>query len=216
MQDARDPSLEKPTLHVHEWLAIAVIIGLMGMLTAVSLISSRPSASVETGPPHVLVDPYIEVIIEGAVEKPGKYKVKKGTAVREIINDAILLPASDTRRINMNARARKGQVLHIPKKEMLTVYLEGLVDSPGALSVPKGTRLIDLVDRVGFAEEADLHPCTKNAASKTTKSSKSRRRVDASLNIAKSFPQRRKDAKVPQREQKQDFQDSQDGQDKTK
>lgn len=161
MQKTPDSSSEKPTLHVHEWLAVAVILGLMGMLTAISLISSGPSAAVETGPPHALVDPYIEVIIEGAVEKPGKYKVKKGTPVREIINDAKLLPAADTRRINMNARARKGQVLHIPKKEMLTVYLEGLVESPGALSVPKGTRLIDLVDSVGFAEGADLAPLHK-------------------------------------------------------
>ena len=69
MEPSQD-SAKKQTLHVHEWLAVVVIIGLMGMLTTVSMLSPRLSQSVTTATPHNIVDPFIEVAVDGAVEKP--------------------------------------------------------------------------------------------------------------------------------------------------
>lgn len=152
---------EKPSLMVHEWLAIATIIGFLGMLTMISVSRSTAPLPVDTETPHHIIDPFITVSIAGAVELPGSYKVKKGALIQEVLEQAKVLPEADLKRININAKLRNGQSLYVTKIEQLTIYIQGAVQTPGPVLVPKGTRLIDLAKFAAFNENANLKPLQK-------------------------------------------------------
>lgn len=155
-----DSNREKPSLFIHEWLAIAVIIGLMVMLTAISRPVSIPLVST-TDNRHHLLPSHLEIIIDGAVENPGKYQLIKGSLLQDLLDQAKVLPTAELKRLNLKAKLRKGQVIHIPTQEMVTVYLEGAVIKPGPYYFPKGTRLMDLKEKDLFSSEADLKFLTK-------------------------------------------------------
>jgi hypothetical protein len=97
---------QKPMLMVHEWLAIAAIMGLLGMFTAIALIRNAAGEFRESTSADIISNP-------------------------------------------------------MPKKPMITVFIEGQVESPGALVVPKGTRLMDLAEKIQFHDNAELQPLRK-------------------------------------------------------
>jgi DNA uptake protein ComE-like DNA-binding protein len=146
---------DKPSLLIHEWLAIAIIIGLLAMLTIISKPASiSPLSSPENF--HYLAPTHIEMAIDGAVERPGKYHLKKGSLLQDLLDQAKILPTAELKHLNLKAKLRKGQVVHVPSQEMITVYLEGAVIKPGPYQFLKGTRLMDLKDRDLFTSGADL------------------------------------------------------------
>jgi DNA uptake protein ComE-like DNA-binding protein len=151
----------RPALMVHEWLAITTIIGFLGMLTTISIVRTTPPLTPDKEHAHLIVNPFIKISIEGAVEHPGSYNFKKGARVKDALAEAKPLPEADLKRINLEAKLRKGQIIHLPKIELLTIYIQGAVDKPGALQVPKGTRLIDLIKTVSFPKNAVLEPLQK-------------------------------------------------------
>ncbi len=144
---------ERPSLQAHEWLAVVVIIGFMGMLTVLSL-SSR-HASYSTGEPHHVVSPDIMVIIEGAVEKTGSFTIPKGTTLREVLDLAKPFPEAHLEKLNLNKPVRKNQVIKVPEKPFITITLEGAVNDPKTIKMPKGSRLEDLLGKLSFHAEAD-------------------------------------------------------------
>lgn len=151
----------KPALMVHEWLAITTIIGFLGMLTIISVIRSTPPLVPQKELAHPLTNPFIKVSIEGAVEHPGSYNLKKGARVKDALEQAKPLSNANLGQMNLESKLRKGQKINVPKIEMLTLFLQGAVKTPGALQVPKGTRLIDLMSLVEFLENAKLEPLQK-------------------------------------------------------
>jgi hypothetical protein len=152
---------EKPTLGVFEWLALTTIIGLLGMLTAVSFIRTEKPSLVDLESPFMLVNPEVAVNVEGAVESPGSYRLKKGSLVKEAIALAKLMPDADMRKIKLEAKIRPGKKIHVPKIQMLTIHLQGAVEECGSLQVPKGTRLNDLVKIAKFHADASLETLQK-------------------------------------------------------
>ena len=85
-----------------------------------------------------------------------KYQIKKGAVLKELLALAEVSTEADLRKLKDTAKLRNGQVIKVPKLAMLRIYLEGAVDHPRSLYVQKGTRLVDLLDKVKFAEGADL------------------------------------------------------------
>jgi DNA uptake protein ComE-like DNA-binding protein len=149
------PNSEKPSLFFYEWLAIVILVGLILMLTFISRsVSDVPMPASRTLPSIALNE--IDITIDGAVENPGKYTVKKGATLQEILDQAKLVPTANLKHINVNRKFRKGQNVHIPSLEMITVYLQGAVNKPGAYDFPKGTRWVDLKDKLLFTENAEL------------------------------------------------------------
>lgn len=108
--------VEEKKLPFHEWLAIFTIVLLLSILTLITLSSSRSTQ--DCGRPHYVINPEIPVRIEGAVEKPGKYFVKKGCTVKEILENVPLQSDADLSRVKMDRQIkRKGQVIKIPTKK---------------------------------------------------------------------------------------------------
>src|SRR6476469_2117973 len=97
---------ENPYLLVHEWLALAVILGSLALLTLISFRST--SYEVDHDHPYLISDPYMEVSLEGACKQPGRVRVKKGSTLGEILQQHPLLPEANLKKMNLNAKIRPG------------------------------------------------------------------------------------------------------------
>ena len=149
------PNSEKPSLYMFEWLAVAIFMGFILMLTVIS--RPIPDSSLQAAHAlHGFTSSEIEISIDGAVEKPGKYSVKKGATLQEVLGKATPLPSANLKHLNLKRKLRIGQNIHIPTQEMITIYLQGIVNQPGAYNFPKGTRWVDLKDKELFPAHADL------------------------------------------------------------
>jgi hypothetical protein len=152
---------ERPSLHVHEWLAVMAVIGLIGCLTAISWWNGHNPSTFEKGPPQFIAAQEIEINIQGAVVNPGRRLVKKGMTVREALAQAGLLAEADLQKVNLDAKVRRNQTIKVPKQATVTVYVEGAVLLPGPVVLPKGAKLQDLIDKLRFQDSADVEPLRK-------------------------------------------------------
>ena len=144
-------------LFVHEWIAIAIILGFLLLLTLIAALGqSSDFQSLKTGPASYLKPQEIEVHIEGAVAKPGAYRVKTGTKLQEAIILAEPLLEADLRKIRPASRLRNGQRIVLPTREMISISISGAVQEEVTLSVPKGLRLNELSKYLKFTEDADV------------------------------------------------------------
>lgn len=147
-------SQEAPRLPVHEWAAVVIIMGLLLGITAIVWWHGDSSIPTQVGPPHYIVDQEIEVYVEGAVEKPGPMLVKRGERLSEVLEKAVLMPDSDLRRLKLMKKVRSGQVIKVPHRPMISVMIEGAVETPGPVTLPKGSSVSDLIPLIKFQEGA--------------------------------------------------------------
>ncbi|MBA3602266.1 MAG: SLBB domain-containing protein [Parachlamydiaceae bacterium] len=147
----------KAQLFVHEWLAIAIILGFLLLLTLIAAIGqSQDHEAHKTVPGNYLKPQEIEFHIEGAVAKPGIYRVKVGTKLKEAIILAEPLLEADLRKIKPASRVRNGQKVVLATREMISISVSGAVQEGVTLSVPKGLRLNELSKYVKFTDDADI------------------------------------------------------------
>jgi len=144
------------TLKIHEWLAVALLIAILGALSVMAYITKGSIGEQDRAMPAFLSKSgKIEVLIEGSVVNPGTYYLPSGIAMKDVLMLAQLSPNADLRRFSVNALLKKGRVINVPSRSMITVNLKGAVENPGKISVPKGTRLIDLKGLIQLRENAD-------------------------------------------------------------
>ncbi|MBA3815051.1 MAG: SLBB domain-containing protein [Parachlamydiaceae bacterium] len=144
------------TLKIHEWLAVALLIAILGALSMMAYLTKGSVGEQDRSMPAFLSKSgKIEVLIEGAVINPGTYYLPSGIAMKDVLMLAQLLPNADLRRFNMSAQLKKGRVVNVPSKSMITINLKGAVENPGEISVPKGTRLVDLKALIQLGENVD-------------------------------------------------------------
>lgn len=146
-----------PGLYVYEWLAVVSIIAFAIVLTWLSHRQPALPHPDQLGEPQYLVHPRFEIKIEGAVAKPGVYQVAKGQTLKELLEMAEVLPEASLKGLKLNSKLRRGQVIHIPTQAMIQIYIQGAVKHPGPVTVPKGSRLNMLLDKVEFHDDADTH-----------------------------------------------------------
>lgn len=151
-------SEDRPQLYVHEWLAVVVIIGMLGLLTLFSLYGMHANGSlsqVNEGR-HFLKPQFVEIFIDGAVNKPGSYKVKAGTSVHEAISLSEPKSHADLSKIKARAKVKNGQSIHVKCIPTIQITISGAVQQEGLIEIPKGTRLCELERFIKFNEDADL------------------------------------------------------------
>lgn len=151
-----DIDIPKPHLPVHEWMAVLTILLFLGTLTLCIVFSPKQTAPSSTTPPHFMVDQNIEVIIEGAVEHPGVHTLARGAKISDLLKKAIPLPEADLKTIKTERELRSGQTVKVPQIKSINIQLTGAVHPPYTVTVPKGTRVQDLLEKVQFKEDADL------------------------------------------------------------
>jgi NADH:ubiquinone oxidoreductase subunit F (NADH-binding) len=146
----------QPRISNGEWMVVAGLVILMGVITYTSHSHWLTSQPVKYDTPHYLDSTEISVRIEGAVKSPGIYKVHKGATVGDIVQLAGAADNADLKRMVVERKVREGQTIKVLAKEYITIYLKGAVKLPGATIVPKGTTMQELIERFEWPNEADL------------------------------------------------------------
>lgn len=150
------------TLKVHEWLTIIVLIATMGSLSVMAAFSRGEIGDKDRLAPVFAVSRgKIEVLIKGAVAYPGVYCLPSDILMKDVLMLAELLPDADLRRYNLDRPIKRGRTINVPARLMITVHLKGAVKTPRAISVPKGSRLEELIGMADFAENANLNVLRK-------------------------------------------------------
>lgn len=144
---------DDPDFNVREWIAISCLIGILIAVIVITQLSSVRGVSVSDQECAEKGD--IEVIIKGAVAYQGVYRIPYQTPMQVALKAAQPLPQADLRRFKKDKSLMRGNVIHIPERQMVRVTVEGAVVSPGEILVPKGTRVADLENYIALTEQAD-------------------------------------------------------------
>lgn len=145
-------------LPFHEWLIVIIIAVIMATLTAISYFSENSQGLFRHKEnKHSLINQEIHVTIEGAVNKPGAYTLKRGATIKDLLTLVEPLPEADLSKFKSESKLRNKQKIHVQSISAITIYLSGAVKNPGPLRVPKGTLLQDLMHYSSeFDKRADL------------------------------------------------------------
>lgn len=144
----------------HEWLIICLLLSILGSIILIAYIREEPSLP-PTDTPHELISSTLQVVIGGAVAKPGAYIMEKGDTIEDLLNLAGPLPEADLRHLRLKRKLRDGQKIKVPVTQMITVILEGAIEKSGPLQVPKGTKVGELNQYIEFSENADFKKMPK-------------------------------------------------------
>lgn len=149
-------SPEKPALEVHEWLAIVAAISTLLVITLSTCFNSRAVETKTFQLNQSAISENINILVEGAVRNPGAYLLSADSTVLDALNRADPLPQADLRRFKTSRKLRPGQTIKVPSRPMMTVFVEGAVEKPGTVSIPKNSRLKDLKNYIVLQENADF------------------------------------------------------------
>jgi protein involved in polysaccharide export with SLBB domain len=142
-------------LKVHEWLAIALIIAAIGSLAVITSYSKKGATQADQTKMPIQNRSGIEILIKGAVEYPGIYRLPSEMLMKDLLELARLQPDADLRRYNLDRPVKRGRAINVPARHMIKVYLKGAVKNPGPIAIPKGTRMMDLLEVIAFEKNAD-------------------------------------------------------------
>lgn len=106
-------STEIKQLPIHEWVAVILLIGLLFGLTLITFFFNDNTMPQATGTPHYLLEQDFEVFVEGAVENPGAYKVKRGASIQDVVDQAKPLPEANLKILKLSKKVRNGQIIKI-------------------------------------------------------------------------------------------------------
>lgn len=134
-----------PRLPAHEWAAVAVFISILLFIGITNLwVNQRDSQLTVPLAPN----DEVFVTLQGAVSKPGSYKVKKGEKLGSVIGLSEPHESADLSKIELNKSLRYDRIIEIPNKKMITLYLEGYVKPRGAIQMEAGATLHQLYEKI--------------------------------------------------------------------
>lgn len=156
------PLQKNAELKIHEWLAVIVLIAILGALSIMAYVTKGNVGDNNRSLPSFLSKSgKIEILIEGAVAYPGIYYLPSGIVMEDVLLLAQPVSNADLRRFNLKASIKKGRIIKVPLRPMITIHLKGAIMNPGEISVPKGTRLMDLAPHIQFVENANRNSLNK-------------------------------------------------------
>lgn len=144
-------------LKVHEWLAITIIIGVIAGLTCLTSFQNKQ----EIRPKDMTwmtrtASGGFTILIQGAVDYPGMYHIDSPMTLGELLTLAGVQRDADLRRFRLSTLIKKGRTIRVPLRQMIQVHLRGAVNGEPTLTVPKGTKVEDLLSLADFRTDADI------------------------------------------------------------
>lgn len=145
----------QPKLPLHEWLIVLLFCSILLLLSFFSIFGSSSHKTIPSTSSKSPAFLSLEVTIEGAVYCPGTYEMPLKSSLDNLLEIAQPLPIADLSQLNKRRQLIDGQIVKIPEKKWITIYLEGEVEHPGPFQLLSGTRCYELVDQIDFKPEAD-------------------------------------------------------------
>ncbi len=138
-------------LYIHEWMAVIFFIAIMLLLTvSTHSCSSDSTAQSKEEIPHYVTSTNIEVFVEGEVEFPGRFEIKRGAKLKDLLLLVKPKQEADLSKLKLNVVLRKGQKIKIPTLKLIKIILIFPDDSKEERSFPKGTSFDELASKVGY------------------------------------------------------------------
>lgn len=147
---------EKASLRVREWLVIAIVAGIIGGLACLTSFKERGEASTVGSFLVQHQNLGFDVLIKGAVTHPGIYHIHSEISLKDLLAIAEVTSNADLRRFSLEAMVKKGRIINVPTRAMIEVYLKGAVKEDQRLTIPKNSKLEDLIILGKFTPDADL------------------------------------------------------------
>lgn len=148
-------------LPVHEWCIIVLFCLILLALAGFALGRSKKGEDPIHSPLAEMPVALLEIKVEGAVVKPGVYRMPLSASLKDVLDQAELLPSADQSKLKWNRKLRHEQTIRIPERTWITIYIEGAVTQPGSLQILSGTRGQELADQLDVLPEADLKALRK-------------------------------------------------------
>lgn len=136
-----------------EWIVACSFFMIMCSLVLISKIYVYQARSLLFNP--LPEQRTVSVTVSGAVAKPGSYQVLVGTPVSQVLKRARLKPIADVQTIALNSLIEDASHLYIPEVTEVTVTVRGEVLMPQTITLPAGSRICDLKERISFTQEAE-------------------------------------------------------------
>lgn len=148
---------EKYSLKVHEWLAITITAGIIGGLACLTSFNQKKESS-KIGSSFISKHNIgFEVLVKGAVEHPGIYHLHSEIQLKDLLAIAGVSSDADLRKFSLSGVLKKGRVINIPSKPMINIHLKGAVEKEYTLTVPKNTKLEDLIGIAKLNSNAEVN-----------------------------------------------------------
>jgi len=143
-------SLKKP-----EWVLLSTILIFIFTLYIISKATSF--RSLERLASYTLVEQLslITVEINGLVQKPGMYKVQRGTTLRSVLVKARPKPLADITGLNLDRVLEESCRFDIPLLQYIHIEVRGCVEQIAHLVLPANSRICDLKEKVHLSPLAD-------------------------------------------------------------
>jgi len=126
-----------------EWTVILSLLCVMLSLSVIAKMKTLDCSEQLLTPPsqgHKMC----EVVIDGAVSKPGTFHVPPGTLLTKVLKKSGLCPNSNLRDLDLNQRVEESIHIHIGEISELSVTLEKEGEELVHFTVPLGTKVSDL------------------------------------------------------------------------
>lgn len=148
-------------LKVHEWLAIIAIVGVIAGLTCLTSFQDNAASRIAKATWPETSAKGFDVLIHGAVRYPGIYHVESSIKLQDLLALAEVHPEADLRRFRLDQLVKRGRTIRVPLRQMIKVHLKGAVDAEQTLTVPKGTKMEELMGLISYDKNADQQALKK-------------------------------------------------------
>lgn len=138
-------------LYIYEWFAVMAFSCFLVCLGAISHLNRETidkSQAIEEWVPEIYVQ------VSGAVDNPGRFFVKEGSVLEDLMPQLQFGEDADKTFLKLDKPLRNGQKIRIPSI-YITVTVEGEVINPGIFKMDRDSRFSDLVKELEFTEKAD-------------------------------------------------------------
>ncbi len=144
----------KNSLVSSEWFLVLSLLAILASLVILAKINVY-RASVLMDVRVLAPEEPVSITIEGAVSKPGTYKVIPGSTLAQVLKKARPKTYANLKEIDLTQRVKAPHTLVIEELSEITVFIDGAVESPQELRLPPKTRICDLKSKVQFTTDAD-------------------------------------------------------------
>jgi len=143
----------KTSLRPTEWvLAVSLLLLIASFVLIAKINAHRASTAIDAAS---LVQEEILITVDGAVKKPGQYKINSGTTVEQALRKARLLPESNLETLPLKAIIEGPIHLRVEAYKEIKVSVAGAIANPVELELPLGSRICDLKSKVIFTDETE-------------------------------------------------------------
>lgn len=142
------------SLRSSEWLLVSSLLLLLISFFAIARLHEHRRASQLHILSHKLHKP-MDVVIEGAVAKPGVYSVLRGTVLKDVLKKSRPKRFADLRVLDLEQSVEEPMRIVVSELSVIRVFLSGAVKIPVELEVPAGTRVCQLKNKINCEPLAD-------------------------------------------------------------